>query len=101
MHQVIEALVDEAGRVFLVEPVRFLEKRRALVIVLDDTPPWTRFAQGASSRIPRQLKTGVDTGLTGHLGPGEWARRSSAPTVRRAGPSASSGSALTCAVRFL
>lgn len=37
MHQVIEALIDETGRVFLTEPVRFADKRRALVIVLDDT----------------------------------------------------------------
>jgi serine/threonine protein kinase len=37
MHQVIEALIDETGRVFLAEPIRLPEKRRALLIVLDDT----------------------------------------------------------------
>src|SRR4051812_43567803 len=44
--QVLEALVDEAGRVFLHEPARFARPRRALLIVLDDemTP--------APNRIP-------------------------------------------------
>src|SRR5438270_13572461 len=36
-HQVIEALIDEMGRVLLAQPVRLSEKRRALVIVLDET----------------------------------------------------------------
>jgi serine/threonine protein kinase len=36
MHQVLEALVDEAGRVYLSEPVRLTERRRALVIVFDE-----------------------------------------------------------------
>lgn len=39
MHQVIEALVDKTGRVFLSQPVEFSEIRRALVIVLDNSPP--------------------------------------------------------------
>lgn len=36
MHQVLEALIDETGRVFLAEALRPGGKRRALVIVLDD-----------------------------------------------------------------
>ncbi|MBS0265542.1 MAG: serine/threonine protein kinase [Planctomycetes bacterium] len=36
MNQVIEALIDETGRIFLTEPVQTTVKRRALVIVLDD-----------------------------------------------------------------
>lgn len=38
MHQVLEALIDETGRVFLAEPTRFAGIRRALVIVLADAP---------------------------------------------------------------
>src|SRR5271163_4973419 len=43
MHQVIEAMINEAGQVFLKQPARFPEARRALVIILDDStlPPET------------------------------------------------------------
>jgi serine/threonine-protein kinase len=70
MYQVLEALIDETGRVFLSEPVRFPEKRRALVIVLDDTTtrdpygtrsfdPGTKSTDGPSRyRIDRPLGAG-------------------------------------------
>jgi serine/threonine protein kinase len=74
MHQVIEAVIDETGRVFLTEPVRFPEKRRALVIVLDDTAavdpfrtnsvPSTKASEGGFRyRIDRPLGAG-GMGLT-------------------------------------
>lgn len=37
MHQVIEAIIDELGRVILSEPLELSGNRRALVIVLDDS----------------------------------------------------------------
>jgi serine/threonine-protein kinase len=55
MHQVLEALIDENGRVFLAEPALFAGTRRALVIVLDDgtAPPITR------TPVPCQQSEGV------------------------------------------
>lgn len=38
MHRVIEAIVDESGRVFLMEPLGVAGKRRALLVVLDEPP---------------------------------------------------------------
>jgi serine/threonine-protein kinase len=67
MHQVLEALIDENGRVFLAEPARFAGSRRALVIVLDEgtAPAATRTyvpreqGEGASRyRIDRPLGVG-------------------------------------------
>lgn len=39
MPRTIEAVIDEAGRVRLLEDVRLSEARRALVTILDDSPP--------------------------------------------------------------
>lgn len=39
MPRTIEAVIDEAGRVRLLEDVRLSTARRALVTILDDLPP--------------------------------------------------------------
>jgi hypothetical protein len=39
MLQTVEATIDEAGNVRLLEPLRLSSVRRALVTVLDDTHP--------------------------------------------------------------
>ena len=38
MSQTIEAIIDTAGKVELLESVRLTEARRALVTILDDSP---------------------------------------------------------------
>ncbi len=39
MIQTIEAVIDEAGNVRLLEPVHLAEARRALVTILEEQPP--------------------------------------------------------------
>jgi hypothetical protein len=38
MHQTIEAVIDEGGKVHLLEPLHLPRQRRALVTVLEDEP---------------------------------------------------------------
>ena len=39
MSQTIEAIIDKDGKVELLESIRLAESRRALVTILDDSPP--------------------------------------------------------------
>jgi len=41
MIQTYEALIDETGNITLSEEVRLKEKRRAIVIILDEEPKFT------------------------------------------------------------
>lgn len=53
MHRVVEAMVDESGRVFLLEPLPPAGRRRALLVVLDEASPIGTLPPPAATAAPQ------------------------------------------------
>ncbi len=73
MIQTVEAVIDEQGRVHLLEEVRIPEARRALVTILEDAPsaPVSETALLSEQALAEDWNRPEEDAAWSHLQPGQ------------------------------
>jgi hypothetical protein len=70
MIQTVEAVIDEQGRVHLLEEVKISEARRALVTILEDAPPVSETALLSEQSLAEDWNRPEEDAAWSHLQPG-------------------------------